>query len=205
MLLRVGRESQHIQLLKLSKSWHFKYKSKATGDFNPRYNVVGDPKDTEVGQLIPETLGQQVYLIHAEKRPKRWLVMCMPCFMMLLLSLGMDVSDAWNKRQYFEGHKKSQGKSRDRYQQGMMLDQSHRSCLLCTLKKMEFSREKNVNEIKQRGSREQKLQVFNVFRKMGLQGFSLIVYGVQTCVSHLRLRLNMGHNVTMSSCSDLSG
>ncbi|KAL0900693.1 hypothetical protein Bca101_084654 [Brassica carinata] len=40
MIRRVSRESQHIQLLKLSKSWHFKYKSKPTGDVNLWYKVL---------------------------------------------------------------------------------------------------------------------------------------------------------------------
>lgn len=76
MLLRVRRKSQHIQLLKLSKSWHFKYKNKTTRGVNLWFNGVGGPKDTEVEQLIPEILGHQVYLFHAEKRLKRWLFVC---------------------------------------------------------------------------------------------------------------------------------
>ena len=64
MLLSSRREQYNNQQLKISKSWHFKFKTKATRESshaNLLYNETieaGDTKDIKVEQLILAILGQ---------------------------------------------------------------------------------------------------------------------------------------------------
>lgn len=100
MLPRNRREQYNNQQLKISKSWHFKFKSRATRVYlhaNLWYNVTiedGDTKDIEVEYLIFDRSGQQVYRIHAGKSFMRWYVVCVPG----LWGINFWISVLWNRK-----------------------------------------------------------------------------------------------------------